>query len=121
MGYGEQEDSVTYFRPALVFANDHLTVDDQALNDMQLSHIELPKATIDEVASCDTEVWLIPKHEAPFALVNDYSMLAPRSFPTRPLFPPQFRDAFVRTYQKETSTEFFDVWRCRRSHSTTSP
>jgi hypothetical protein len=121
MGYGEREDSVTFFRPPLVFADDHLTVDDQALNDMQLADIQIPEATVDELVACTTEQWLIPKGEEPFALVNHYNVLAPELFPARPLFTPAFREAFTRVYRRGGSTEFFDLWVCDRAGAQHSP
>jgi hypothetical protein len=112
MGYGEREEGVTLSRLPLVVANNHVTVDDVAVDDMQLAGLEVPPATVDELGTCSTAVWLIPKGEAPFRLENFYRHLAPGVVPDRPLFSGAFRDAFLRTYRKDASTEFFDLWVC---------
>jgi hypothetical protein len=114
MGCGEAERAVTYFRPELVFASNHLPVDEQALADMDLDGIELPEATVSSLASCAVGVWLIPKGEIPFALDNAFAALYPQSVPRQPLFPVSFRETFARHYGKKESTAYFDLWACER-------
>jgi hypothetical protein len=114
MGYGATNQQATNLRPALVFASDRLTVDEAALTDMQLAGMRLPQATIDALTSCATPIWLIPRDEPPFSLPNLYGLFHPQIAPVRPLFDREFREAFLLTYKRHESTEYFDVWRCDR-------
>ena len=117
MGYGGWNSTyqLTYFRPALVFAGNPLTVDGEALTDMQLCGITIPHGTLEYLKQCKTQVWLIPKNQEPFSIVNVYSLIAPRLFPVRRLFSDEFRQAFFRHYEKQGSSRYFDIWACKVS------
>jgi hypothetical protein len=112
--YGGEPDPATFFRLMLVAKTNHLTVDASAMGDMQISGVPIPSSTIDEIAACSTKIWLIPKGELPFSTENIYSRMYPRQFPSLQLFGPEFREAFARTYRQEESSQFFDLWECRR-------
>ena len=112
MGYG-QIYSMSLYRPTLVFAGNPLTLDAVALDDMQLSGLAIPKGTIDYIRSCQTQIWLIPKGEPPFVLLNIYSDA--RIFPTRHLFEEPFRQAFLQHYQRAGSSDYYDLWVCRNN------
>jgi hypothetical protein len=112
MGYS-QSYPLTFYRPTLVFAGNPLTLDAPALDDMQLSGLAIPQGTIDYVMSCQTQIWLIPKGEAPFVLPNIYSDA--RIFPTRNLFDDHFRQAFLQRYQIAGSSDYFDLWTCHNN------
>jgi hypothetical protein len=115
MGYGDALDPVTNFRPAIVFATDRLPLDTVALSDMEMDKIPLPKATLDALDECTTDVWLIPKGQEPFATGNTFSEFYPLLVPRGHLFNSEFRATFARRYSKAESTPYFDVWTCRPS------
>ena len=114
MGYG-QTYPLSFYRPTLIFAGNPLTLDAPALDDMQLSGLAIPKGTIEYIGSCQTQIWLFPKGEAPFVIPNIY--VDARIFPTRNLFEDVFRQAFLQHYQKVGSSEYFDLWACRENSS----
>ena len=58
MGYSRSY-PLTFYRPTLVFAGNPLTLDAPALDDMQLSGLAIPQATIDYIKSCQAQIWLI--------------------------------------------------------------
>jgi hypothetical protein len=113
MGYGRWDSyELTFFRPMLVFAGNPFTIDASSLDDTQLSGVEIPHNTLEYLQQCKTQVWLIPKGDAPFGLVNVYSLIDPRVFPERPLFSDEFRRIFFQQYRKQGSTKYFDIWEC---------
>lgn len=116
MGYGEWNSKyeLSYLRPALVFAGNPLTIDAVALADMQLSGIDnIPHGTLQYLQECRTQIWLIPKDEPPFAMVNVYSLIDPRVFPKHLLFSDEFRRIFFQQYRKQNSSKYFDIWECK--------
>jgi hypothetical protein len=114
MGYGRWDSGyeLTFFRPALVFAGNPLTIDAVALADMQLSGVDIPRSTLEYLEQCKTQIWLIPKGEPPFVTVNVYSLMEPRVFPERSLFSDEFRGIFFRHYLKKGSSRYYDLWEC---------
>lgn len=113
MGYGDnlgKPSEVTYLRPLLVFAGNPLTVDEAALDDMELSKLAMPQSTIAYVRSCQTQIWLIPKGERPFLVPSYYDELG--SPMIRDIFGNAFREAFFAQYQKRESSAYFDLWSC---------
>jgi hypothetical protein len=112
MGYGDTADPVTQYRTEIAFATDRLMLDPEAINDMDLDGVQIPKATFEAIASCAADVWLIPKGKPPFALKNEFSDLYPQLIAPRPMFSAAFRDTFVQHYSKTEATKYFDVWRC---------
>jgi len=112
MGYGDTADPVTQYRTEIAFATDRLMLDPEAINDMDLDGVQIPKATFEALESCTADVWLIPKGKAPFALNNEFSDLYPQLIAPRPMFSVAFRNAFIQHYSKTETTKYFDVWRC---------
>ena len=111
MGYGDnlgKASEATYLRPLLVFAGNPLTVDEAALDDMELSKLAMPQSTIAYVQSCQTQIWLIPKGERPFLVPSYYDELGGPMI--RDIFGKAFREAFVARYQKRESSGYFDLW-----------
>jgi len=122
MGYGQMnaQYKLTFFRPLLVFAGNPLTIDAVALGDMQLSGVEMPQSTLEYLRACRTQIWLIPKGDPPFAMVNIYSLIDPRAFPARQLFGDDFRRIFFQQFHKQGSSQHFDIWECA-AHSDRPP
>jgi hypothetical protein len=113
MGYGEWDSyDLTFFRPMLVFAGNPLTIDALSLDDAQLAGLEIPHSTLEYVHQCKTQIWLIPKGDAPFSIVNVFSLIDPHIFPDRPLFSDGFRLAFFQQYRKQGASKYFDIWEC---------
>ena len=120
MGYGESDlaSRLSGYRPLLVFAGNPYTLDTAALDDMQLSGLEIPSSTLDYLHSCRTQIWLIPNGEQPFETQNSYSLVDSRLFPPRSLFSDDFRRTFLEQYRKRESTKYFDVWQCQTDSRT---
>src|SRR5579862_3900148 len=113
MGYGKWDSyDLTFFRPMLVFAGNPLTLDALSLDDAQLSGLEIPHNTLEYLQQCKTQIWLIPKGDAPFSLVNVFSLIDPQIFPDHPLFSSEFRLAFFQQYRKQGASKYFDLWEC---------
>jgi hypothetical protein len=107
MGYGRTEE-LSLLRPMLTFRNDSYLIDQPAVREHQLQGVEVPHTTIEAVAQCHVNYWLVPKGEAPFSGVNSYAAVF-----LRPLYPAQLRDAFAATHVLVGRTEYYDVWQCR--------
>jgi hypothetical protein len=113
MGYGKWDSyDLTFFRPMLVFAGNPLTLDALSLDDAQLSGLEIPHSTLEYLQQCKTQIWLIPKGDAPFSLVNVFSLIDPQIFPDHSLFSSEFRLAFFQQYRKQGASKYFDIWEC---------
>jgi hypothetical protein len=107
MGYGRTE-ALTFARPVLVFRNNSYLLDQPAVREHQLAGVDVPQATVDALAGCRVDYWLIPKGEAPFSGLNSYPAVL-----WRPLYPREFRRVFDRTYTRVGATAYYDVWQCR--------
>lgn len=106
MGYGDgSRYTRTFVRNYLVYAGHPYFIDAPALMDFQLSGIEIPQATIDRMLADNNAVWLIPAGNEPFTILNWYFR-----FNEGFLFSDAFRDAFSRTFRKQDSAVYFDVY-----------
>ena len=112
MGYGETE-ALTLQRPALVFRSNSYFLDQPALREHQLAGIDLPQATIEALAGCRVNYWLIPKGEEPFSGRNSYAAVF-----SRPLFSEDFRQAFHASHILVSTTVHYDVWKCQAKAGT---
>jgi len=110
--WGDPRYQLTYFRPVVVFAGNPLTIDAVALDYMQLSGLDIPSSTLEYLQACKTRIWLIPKGEPPFAVVNFFSLVDIHLVPKFPLFSDQFRQIFFQRYRKQGSSKYFDIWEC---------
>ena len=110
MGYSDVNEALTFVRPVLVFRQGSYLLDAPAIQEFQMSGIELPAATIRAIEDCQVDSWLIAKGGQPFLLPNRYPLTG-----HAPIFDAPFRLAFLRTYRRTSSTQFFDVWECGRS------
>jgi hypothetical protein len=118
MGYANAGERSTFVRPVLVFRSGRYPIDAPAVQEFEMSGLELPRATIDALRRCDVEMWLIPKGATPFDGPNKYPAMA-----NAPLFPHAFKQAFLDAYAVTRDADdpgdaghmrAFDVWRCRR-------
>ena len=109
MGYGEKTAGgasydLTYYKSLLVMAGNPYSLDATVGAEMLKLSIAFPEAAIERIRACQTDLWLVPKGEAPFAM---------RSYYGEPAFPEVFRQAFLGAYKKSASFSHFDVWACR--------
>jgi hypothetical protein len=112
MGFANDRDRLTYFRPALVFKTGHYLIDPPAVQEYQMSGIDLPAATLDALRRCAVDLWLIPQGSTPFNGPNKYPMTGYRE-----LFPDSFKQAFFDHYEHTRDTRYFQVWSCREPAS----
>ncbi len=115
MGYANAGERSTFVRPLLVFGGQPYPIDAPAVQEYEMSRLDIPPATLDALRRCEVDIWLIPKDAKPFDGPNKYP-----SIRFAPLFPQSFKDAFLNAYELDTGaggTPTFDVWRCRRLSS----
>jgi hypothetical protein len=107
MGYGS-DDRLILARPELVFRSGVYLLDPPAIQEHQLSGLEIPPATIDAIRACRVDYWLIPLGQEPFSGPNRYPAMR-----LKPLFPASFRQAFFDSYEPKARTQYYEAWRCR--------
>lgn len=104
MGYGNS-DTYTQFNPFIplfAFVGNPYLVDACALMDMQFSGLAIPETTIKNLKEGKIHIWLIPKGNTPFSLLNWYN--------GKPLFDKNFQQTFLTNYKLVEHTHYFDVW-----------
>lgn len=106
----------SHARPEIVFRTRDYLLDAPAIQEHRLSGLELPDSTLQAIASCRMEYWLIPKGGDAFDVPSAYWPDGP---PT--VFPEAFRRSFFAHYTLTGGTRFFTVWQCRRDAATGSP
>ena len=109
MGFSRIGERHGFARPVLVFRTDAYPLDAPAIQEYQMSGLDLPDATFRALEHCGTEFWLFPKNGAPFSATNIYPFMS-----GRPLFPEAFKRTFADRYERVGDTEHFQVWRCRQ-------
>jgi hypothetical protein len=109
MGFSRIGERHGFARPVLVFRTDTYPLDAPAIQEYQMSGLDLPDATFRALENCGTEFWLFPKNGAPFSATNIYPFMS-----GRPLFPEAFKRTFADRYERVDDTEHFQVWRCRQ-------
>jgi hypothetical protein len=107
MGYSDVNEALTFVRPVLVFRQGSYLLDAPAIQEYQMSGLELPGATLRAIEECRVNIWLIAKGGQPFLIRNRYP-----STGYVPIFDARFRLAFLKAYRRTSSTQFFDVWEC---------
>jgi hypothetical protein len=106
MGYG-QDYELTWYRPTLVYSGNPYLVDSGVLMDYEASGIKMPTKTLEALSSCQTKIWLIPKGNSPFQMMNFYP-------PNPPLFSQEFIDTFLKSYTLKEQTAYYDLWFCKQ-------
>ena len=107
VGIGDRwDDPLISYGAVSALDGEPYTLNFTAIRDMQLGGVEVPDSTATYIRSCGTDVWLIPKGEAPFAASNSYFES------NHPAFGDALRDAFATHYRKVDSLAAFDVWVC---------
>jgi len=116
MGYGDgSRYTVTFLRTELAYAGHPYLIDASALMDFQHSGMEIPQVTIDHMLADKSSIWLIPAGQEPFEITNWYYR-----FQGRFLFEDNFRSAFNESFQRQSSTDFFDLY-IQRNQNTSEP
>ena len=96
-------------RPALVVRTHAYLLDAPAVQEYRLAGLDLPEATLQVLTDCRVEFWLVPSGPPPFVVPSAYSPAGPAT-----VFDERFRLAFLNHYRQIGTTEYFDVWQCRR-------
>ncbi len=106
MGTGESLAGylTTFQKTLLVFAGHPYTLETAVLFEFSALGIPLTESTLNLVRTCNTDVWLVPRGERPFAMVGYYGV---------PPYDEAFRRAFTESYRRDRSFSFFDAWTCR--------
>ena len=110
MGYGSdiaKTYRISFTKPLLAFAGNKMIIDGHSNVESNFAGLPKNPAKIDHIRQCRTDLWLIPKGEEPFALQSYY-----QDKPRQP-FSSDFRAAFLATYEKKETRNFFDIWKCR--------
>jgi len=106
MGYGGRNSyRYTLFRTRLVFDGNPYLLDLPALQDFEFSGIDIPQSTLDRMLSDKEAVWLVPRGDEPFSIVNWYHRRN-----GSPLFGEVFRDSFNTNFIKRESSQYFDIY-----------
>ncbi len=100
------EDPRTRYAYLPVFRGQPYTIAGAAIRDLQMGGAPIPDATVHYLESCGTQVWLIPRGDAPFSAPNSYYDTP------HPAFEASFRQAFTSRYRRARSGELYDVWVC---------
>jgi hypothetical protein len=107
--YPAHNEAYSYVRPLVVFHQRSHLFDAPAVQEYQLSGMDLPDASVGAIERCEIDIWLVARGGEPFTLRNRY----PRTGHA-PLFPEAVRRAFFAAYTRSDATEYFDVWTCRQ-------
>ncbi len=94
----------TFNRTLLVLGGHPYTFDAAEAAEMNKWKVPLNDAVFSMLRGCNTDIWLIPKGEAPFTMIGYYGS---------PGVDEVFTETFNASYGKVKSFEFFDVWACR--------
>jgi hypothetical protein len=107
MGYGSTDSyAVTFSRTLLSFAGQPYLLDASSLMDMQFSGLAIPSSTQTAMNDDKTAVWLIPKGDEPFSIINWYY----RNQAEGALFEEGFRENFRLNFVLSSSTKYFDLY-----------
>lgn len=116
-GFGEfdleKSYSPMFSAPQLVFAGSSYTFDPSAQADVEMLHAPMRESELHHLASCASDVWLIPRGQVPFHSISIYSGMYPDRYNGRLLFPASFEKSFLNRYAFSSSSRFFDVYRCK--------
>jgi len=94
----------TLQKTELILAGNPYSVDFGIMMETSFLKIPLPKALIETISSCQTDIWLIPRHEAPFEIIGYYG---------NKVVDDSFINAFKGAYALTGSSEYFDIWACK--------
>jgi hypothetical protein len=101
----------TFNRTLLVLGGHPYTFD--AAPAMEMNKWKVPPSDdyLAMLRGCNTDIWLIPKGEAPFTMVSYYAA---------PGVDKAFTETFNVSYGKVKSFDYFDVWACNKKGDETS-
>jgi hypothetical protein len=95
----------TFVRPLLVFVGQPFTFEAMTMMELKGVGQRVPARFATHVAACETDSWLIPKDEVPFAM--------PSYWGDGPVFDDAFVDGFLDAYRLDRAIGVFDVWTCK--------
>ena len=101
----------TFNKTLLVLGGHPYTFDAAPAMEMNKWKVPLSDDYLAMLRGCNTDIWLIPKGEAPFTMVSYYAA---------PGVDKAFTETFNVSYGKVKSFDYFDVWACNKKGDETS-
>lgn len=95
----------TFFRPFFVWQGNPYIIDPSALMELKFLGVELESKIINIIDQCLYQVALIPKGARPLEMISWYG--------GELLLSSSISDRFLKKYEKETGTQYFDVYFCK--------
>lgn len=106
MGYGKNYE-MSFFRPVLVFRGNPYLLDAASMMEMKKSGINpVSVNTLDNLRSCQTKLWLLPKNYQPFDLISYYAK-------DTQLLNDEFKTIFHENYELKNQTKYYALWLCK--------
>ena len=107
MGYGSSKTyHWTFYHPLLVRKGHPHRIDAVAAMEMRATWFRTPPEMLAIVNNREIDLFLIPHDDIPFSMGYLYS--------SDPLFTDDFREAFMKNYEKRNHTAHFDLWYSRK-------
>lgn len=95
----------TLQKTELIYAGHPYTIDFGVMIETSYLGIPVPQSVVARFETCSTDIWLVPKGEEPLTMSGYYG--------TKVTDAPM-RAAFMRSYALTGSSNYFDVWACKR-------
>jgi hypothetical protein len=108
MGYGGPAE-LAYFRPLVVFAQNHCFIDAAAVMDLERAGLGIPQSTRQYLAQGRTEIFLIPRGGSPFGTSVNYSWYGDIGMFV-PLFDDTFKKTFLDNYELIEKMRYYEIW-----------
>ncbi|RAU23264.1 hypothetical protein CU669_03695 [Paramagnetospirillum kuznetsovii] len=86
-----------------VYRGNPYTLDVGIMMELTKLGVPFPAEAVRRLASCHTQVWLVPKDGEPLNIKGYYN---------QQVFPQEARDAFFAHTRKVESSRYFDLWEC---------
>ena len=109
MGIGDTErNHLTWYLPILVFAGNDYSFDLNTIMELKISHLmDQAPGLWSALESCKNDIWLIPRGSTPFNHTGVYD--------GKVILNDRFRETFNKSYSLESSSTYYDLWRCARN------
>lgn len=92
----------------LIYAGNPYTVDFAIMIETSAMGMTVSAPVITSIEACRTDIWLVPKDEAPLSMNGYYG---------NKVVGEAFRQAFLAHYSRTGSSAYFDVWTCKRAEN----
>jgi hypothetical protein len=106
MAYGTNDTAwISSQRYELAYQGQPYVLDLGPMQDLDLGGVTVPESTIQYLASCATNIWLVPANSEPFLIRSNYT--------GQRLFSDRFRQSFLAHYSRSSRGQMIDLWSCR--------